>query len=149
MHVELLAQCGETRVVAIREEEGCNGELGQTGIARGIGSIEPLEHLVGLLANGVENSDLKCAAVRILGDKILERGVGRRSVALRLLHQSDGVVAPETFVLELRIRHRLCWTVLQNIERGEVSMKTRSARLKLKSFAKRFLRLLCNGRFRP
>ncbi len=126
----------------IREEERCYCQLRETGVARGIGGIEPLKHFVGLLSNCVEHSDLKCAAVRILGDKILERGVGRRSVALRLLHQSDGVVAPETFRLQLRIRHRLRWTVLQNIERGEVSMKTRSVRLKLKSFAKRFLGFL-------
>src|SRR5205809_5077264 len=97
--MKLLAQCGETRVVAIREEEGSNGELGQAGIPGIIGSIEPFEHLVGLLANCIEYSDLKCAAVRILGDKILEPGVGCRLVALRLLRQSDGVVTPETFVL--------------------------------------------------
>src|SRR4029077_919704 len=110
------------------------------GVARGIGGIEPLEHLVRLLANCVEHSDLKCTADRVLVDKILERGVGRRSVALHLLRQSNGVVTPETFVLELCIRQCLRWTILQNIERGEVSMETRSVRLELKSFAKRFPR---------
>ena len=79
---------------------------------------------------------------RILGGKILERSVGRGSVALRLLHQSDRVVAPETFVLELCIRHRCRRTFLQNIKRGQVSMKTRSVRLKFKSFAKRLLGFL-------
>src|SRR5882762_5195907 len=99
MPIVLLTQCGEMRVVAIGEEEWCNGELGQAGKPGDIGSIEPLEHLVGLLAKSVEYSDLKCAAVRILGDKIIEPSVGCRLVALRLLHQSDSIVAPETFVL--------------------------------------------------
>src|SRR5207237_6732000 len=117
-------------------------KLREPGIPRVIGGVEPFEHLVRLLSNCVEHSDLKCTADRILGDKILKRSVGHRSVARRLLHQSDGVVAPETFVLELCIRHRLRWTVLQNIERGEVSMKTRSVRLKLKSFAKRLFGFL-------
>src|SRR5580765_2782092 len=75
LHVELLAQCGQMRVVAIRAEERCDGQLRETGVVRGKGGLEPLKHLVGLLANRVEYSDLKCAAVRILGDKILEPGV--------------------------------------------------------------------------
>src|SRR5207253_5401490 len=115
LHLELLAQCGETRVVAIGEKERCDGELNHAGIARRVAGFKPLKHLVRLLADGVEHRNLKRAAVRIPGDEILERGVGRKSVALRLLYQSDRVVAPETFRLQLRVRPRLCGTVLQNI----------------------------------
>src|SRR4029077_487544 len=128
LHVELLTQRSEARVVPITAEERCDCQPRETGVARGIGGIKPFEHLVGLLTNCVEHSDLKCTADRVLADKILERGVGRRSVALHLLRQSNGVVTPETFVLELCIRQCLRWTILQNIERGEVSMETRSVR---------------------
>src|SRR5262249_27967323 len=137
LHVELVAQCGKTRVVAIRDEEGCDGELHQARIVRGIGGFEPLKHLFRFFSDGVKHGNLKGPAGRILGDKIIERGVGRRLVAICLSNQSDRVIAPETFGLAFRICHRLLWTVLQNIEQSEEHVKTRSPWLKLKSLTKR------------
>ena len=51
-------------------------QLRETGVARGIGAVEPLKHLVGLLSNCVEDSNLKGAAFRIFLYEIVERGIG-------------------------------------------------------------------------
>src|SRR5205809_6293487 len=142
LHVELLAQCGKTWVVQVREEERCYCQLRETGVARGISGVEPLKHLVGLLSNSVEHSNLKWPGVRIPGDEILEHGVGSRSVALRLLCEIDGVIAPESFRLQLRISHGLRWTVLKNVQNHEVAVKAGSVRLNLDSFAEQFLGFL-------
>src|SRR5215470_12895626 len=108
----------------IWDKERCDGQLNHAGIVRRVSSVEPLKHLLWLLTDCVENRDLKCAALRIPGNEVFERSVGRRLLALRLFHQSYGIIAPEAVVLELRFRHRLRWMVLQNIERSEQSMKT-------------------------
>src|SRR5215475_4345701 len=100
---------------------------------RGIGGFEPLKHLFGFFSDGVKHGNLKCPAGRILGDKIVERGVGRRLVAICLSNHSDRIIAPETFGLPFRICHRPLWMALQNIEQSEEHMETRSPWLKLKS----------------
>src|SRR5262249_3504281 len=104
--------------------------------------IEPLEHFVGFLSKSVEHSNLKCPDARILGNKIHECGVDRRSSALRLQCEIDGVIAPESFRFQLRIGRGLLWTVLKNVEYHQVTMKAGSVRLNLEAFAQQFLRFL-------
>src|SRR6476646_5203881 len=105
------------------KERRCR-QLRETGVAGGVGRVEPFKHLVGLLSNCVKHSDLKCAADRIPGDEILEDGVGHRSIALPLLYHGYGVVAPEPFSLQVCVSHGLLGMVLKDIQEREITVIT-------------------------
>ncbi len=75
--------------------------------------------------------------------KFLSAVSAAAAIALRLLHQSERVIAPETFCLESCVVHSLRVGRFSTIsQHGEISMKTGRMRLNLESFAEQFLRFL-------
>ena len=124
-----MTQRDEARVVAVFENKRCYHQLGQTRIVGGISIVEPAEHLIRFFAKSVDNGNLVGAVGRVFGGKILERGISRGAIGLRLLDQSERVFAPKIIWLELGLLQSGCRILLQDIKRGQVSMKTRRVRL--------------------
>src|SRR5438128_6275618 len=85
MDAEFLAQGNEPRVVAVFENKRCYHQLGQTGIVGGVSIFEPAEHLIRFFAKSVDNGNLVGAVGRVFGGKILESGISRGAIGLRLL----------------------------------------------------------------
>src|SRR5215471_3996364 len=79
LHIELLTQCNEAWVVHVRQEERCHRHLGEAGVVLGIGCVEPLKHLVRILASRIEHRDLECSTSRISGNEIVEGSIRRSS----------------------------------------------------------------------
>ena len=55
---------------------------------RGIGIVEPSKHLIRFFAKSVDNGNLVGTVDGVFGGKILESGVSRDAIGLRLLDQS-------------------------------------------------------------
>ena len=88
MHAEFLAQGNKPRVVAVFENKRCYHQLSQTRIVGGVSIVEPAEHFIWFFAKSVNNGNLVRAVGRIFGGKILEGGISRGAIGLRLLDQS-------------------------------------------------------------
>src|SRR6266567_274921 len=86
LDAEFLAQGDEPRVVAVFENKRCYHQLGQTRIVGGVSIVEPAEHFIWFFAKSVDNGNLVGAVARVFGEKILERGVSRGAIGLRLLN---------------------------------------------------------------
>ncbi len=72
----------------------------------GISAFEPLKHLVGFFAQTVDGGDLERATHRMVVDECLQGSVSRGVITLRLLGQSQCVILPESFRLQLCIMQR-------------------------------------------
>ena len=88
LDAEFLAQGNEPRVVAVFENKRCYHQLSQTGIVGSVSIVEPAEHFIWFFAKSVDNGNLVGAVPRVFGGKILECGVSRGAIGLRLLDQS-------------------------------------------------------------
>ena len=87
MDAEFLAQSDKARVVAVFENKRCDHQLSQTRIVGGVSIVEPAEHFIWFFAKSVSNGNLIGAVGRVFGGKILESGVSRGPIGLRLLDQ--------------------------------------------------------------
>src|SRR4029453_14492827 len=88
LHPEFLAQGNEARGVAGFEKKRGFHPRRQTGIVGRVSIVGPAEHLIWFSAKSVDNGNLVGAVGRVFGGKILECGVSRRAIGLRLLDQS-------------------------------------------------------------
>jgi hypothetical protein len=101
-----------------------------------------LKHLIRFSAKSVDDGNLVGAVSGVFRGKILERGISRAAIGLRLLDQSQRVLAPKTIRLELGLLQSCRRIFLHDIERGEITVKTGRVRLDLEPFAEHFLRVL-------
>src|SRR5215831_8662193 len=68
-HADLLREGDEAGVVLVGAQERIIKQLSHTRVVRGPGVLQPLEHLLRLLAQGVDLSDLAAAVVRVFVDQ--------------------------------------------------------------------------------
>jgi hypothetical protein len=129
LDAQFLAQGNEPWVVAVFKNKRCYHQLSQTGIVGGVSIFEPAEHFIWFFAKSVDNGNLVGAVGRVFGGKILESSISRGAIGLRLLNQGERVFAPKTIWLELGLLQTRCRILLQDIKRGQVSMKARRVRL--------------------
>src|SRR6266513_5078878 len=64
-HADLLREGDEARVVLVGAQERIGQQLGHTGVVRGPGMLQPLEHLLRFLAQGIHLGDLAAAALGV------------------------------------------------------------------------------------
>src|SRR5262249_9478223 len=68
-HADLLREGDEARVVLVGAQERIIKQLSHTRVVRRPGVLQPLEHLLRLLAQGVDLSDLAAAVVGVFVDQ--------------------------------------------------------------------------------
>src|SRR6185437_3566921 len=83
----LFAQDRETWVVLVGQYEGIGEETGENRIVLTPGTLQPIEHLARLLAQGIDVGNEIRLILALLGDVIPQRPIGLVAIGTDLLRQ--------------------------------------------------------------
>ena len=139
---DLLREGDEARVVLVGAQEGIVQQLGHTCVVRGPGVLQPLEHFVRFLAQGIHLSDLAGAAVGVFVDQFFQGRVGLRPVAIGKVGQRQCVGAPERIGFLFREFHRRSGFAAQNLNNRKLLIVRGGLRLQFDGLAHRRLGLV-------
>jgi hypothetical protein len=112
---DLLREGDEARVVLVGEQERILQQLDHTGIVRGPTVLQSFEHLLRLLAQGIDLGDLTAAAVRVFVDEFFQRRVGLPPPALGIVSQRQCIGAPERIGFPFGQFHRRAGIAAQDL----------------------------------
>ena len=121
----------KARVVFVGAQE----RIVEQGVVRGPGVLQPLEHLVRLLAQSTDAGDLAAGAVGVFVDQFFQRRVGLEPLAVGKLSQRQCAGAPERIGFLLRQVHRSTGIAPQDLNDGQKAVVLGGLRLQLDGFA--------------
>ena len=104
--------------------------------------LQPLEHLLRLLAQGINRSDLAAGIVGVFVDQFFQRRVGLSPVAVGKVGQRQCVGAPERIGFLFRQFHSSAGFAAQNLNHRQTHIVLSGLRLQLDGLAQRRLGLV-------
>ena len=104
--------------------------------------LQPLEHLLRLLAQGIDRGDLAAGVVGVFVDQFFQRRVGLGPVAIGKVGQRQCVGAPERIGFLFRQFHGGAGFAAQNLNHRQIHVVRGGLRLQLDGLAQRRLGLV-------